>query len=223
MEFFQVFILSIVSFGVLFLLSKLMGYRAISELSFFDYVVGITIGSIAAEMSTNIDLEWWKGVTAMTVYAVTELILSIIAQKSKRAREIVSGKPIILIQEGRIIKSSLKKARIEMNDLLTSARIAGYFNLADIDYAIMEHTGAISFLPVPTKRELNPKDFNFAPMHEGLCTNLILDGEFLPDGLKTVDMTEAKVQKILDARELKKENILLLTINSAGQIDVFEK
>ena len=79
MDFFNIIILGMVSFIVLFILSKIMGYRAISELSFFDYVVGITIGSIAAEMSTNIDMEWWKGVTAMAVYAILDLVFSFIS------------------------------------------------------------------------------------------------------------------------------------------------
>lgn len=84
MEFFQIIILSFVAMVVLFLLTKLMGFRQISEMSFFDYVIGITIGSIAAEMSTNIDLEWWKGITAMAVWAVIGVLLSVITQKALR-------------------------------------------------------------------------------------------------------------------------------------------
>lgn len=100
MDFFNIIILGMVSFIVLFILSKIMGYRAISELSFFDYVVGITIGSIAAEMSTNIDMEWWKGVTAMAVYAILDLVFSFLSQKSSAARQIITGNPIILIYKG---------------------------------------------------------------------------------------------------------------------------
>lgn len=112
MDFFNIIILGMVSFIVLFILSKIMGYRAISELSFFDYVVGITIGSIAAEMSTNIDMEWWKGVTAMAVYAILDLVFSFLSQKSSAARQIITGNPIILIYKGKIYKKNLRKARI---------------------------------------------------------------------------------------------------------------
>ena len=94
MEFLQIIVLSVVSFAVLFVLSKIMGYRAISELSFFDYVVGITIGSVAAEMSTNIDLEWWKGVTVMVIYAFFDVAFSFFSQKSIFARRLISGAPI---------------------------------------------------------------------------------------------------------------------------------
>ena len=145
MELLYIFLLSIGSITVLFIIAKLMGYRQISEMSFFDYVVGISIGSIAAEMATNIDLEWWKGVLAMAVYGTVGILLSIITQKSIKVRKFISGTPIILIDKGKINKESLKKAKIEVDDLLTSARDKGYFNITDIEYAIMETTGKISF------------------------------------------------------------------------------
>lgn len=223
MEFFQIIILSIVSFCVLFILTKIMGYRQLSELSFFDYVIGITIGSVAAEMSTNIDIEWWKGVLAMVIYAVFDIVLDLLTRKSIKARKIISGTPIVLVEKGKIIKDNLRKAKIETNDLLTSARVAGYFNLADIDYAIMETTGKISFLPVALKRPLNPKDFNFAPVREGLCYNVILDGNIMQENLIKANITESKLREILNERNKKVEKILLATVNENGQIDVFEK
>ncbi len=210
-------------FIVLFILSKIMGYRAISELSFFDYVVGITIGSIAAEMSTNIDMEWWKGVTAMAVYAILDLVFSFLSQKSSAARQIITGNPIILIYKGKIYKKNLRKARIELNDLLTSARMAGYFNIADIDYAIMETTGKISFMPVPLKRPLNPKDFNFAPQSEGLTVNVIMDGKIMED-----DLADAKIDKNDLIRRVKQQdkevkNVFLGVMDSNGVLTLFDK
>ncbi len=223
MDFFNIIILGMVSFIVLFILSEIMGYRAISELSFFDYVVGITIGSIAAEMSTNIDMEWWKGVTAMAVYAILDLVFSFLSQKSSAARQIITGNPIILIYKGKIYKKNLRKARIELNDLLTSARMAGYFNIADIDYAIMETTGKISFMPVPLKRPLNPKDFNFAPQSEGLTVNVIMDGKIMED-----DLADAKIDKNDLIRRVKQQdkevkNVFLGVMDSNGVLTLFDK
>ena len=157
MEFFQIIILSVVAMAVLFLLTKLMGFRQISEMSFFDYVIGITIGSIAAEMSTNIDLEWWKGITAMAVWAVIGVLLSVITQKSITARHFISGEPIIIMQKGKIIKKNMKKAKLDIDDLIASARASGYFSLADIDCAIMETTGNISFMPTHLKDRLTQR------------------------------------------------------------------
>ena len=223
MEFLYIVILSIVSLAVLFIITKVIGFRQISEMSFFDYVIGITIGSIAAEMSTNIDLEWWKGITAMAVYGIIGVILSLLSQKSLAARKIISGKPIILIEKGKIIKKNMKKARIELDDLLSSARGNGYFNLSDIDYAIMETTGKISFQPVGQKRNLNPKDFNFAPQNEGLYINIIMDGNIIEDNLSVAGITKKELGNMLKARGERVEDIILGTIDSNKQLSIFQK
>lgn len=223
MEFLYILILSFVSIAVLFVLTKLSGSRQISEMSFFDYIVGISIGSIAAEMATNIDLEWWKGITAMTFYALTGIVLSYISQKSLKARKFISGQPIILIEKGKILRKNLNKAKIEINDLLTSARSNGYFNLADIEYAIMETTGKISFMPVALKRQLTPKDFNFAPMADGLYINVIIDGRIMEKDLKNADMTKKELKEHLKDRGKKAEDILLATVDNKKQLTIFEK
>lgn len=223
MEFLYIIILSVVSLVVLFIITKVIGFRQISEMSFFDYVIGITIGSIAAEMSTNLDLEWWKGITAMAVYGIIGVVLSILSQKSIIARKIISGKPIILIEKGKISKKNMKKARIELDDLLSSARGNGYFNLSDIDYAIMETTGKISFQPVGQKRNLNPKDFNFAPQNEGLYINIIMDGNIIEDNLSVAGITKKELGNMLKARGEKIEDIILGTIDSNKQLSIFKK
>lgn len=223
MEFLYIIILSLVSITVLFIITKLMGYRQISEMSFFDYVVGISIGSIAAEMATNIDIEWWKGVTAMIIYGVIGIFLSVITQKSIKARRFISGTPIVLIEKGKINKESLKKARIEIDDLLTSARGNGYFNIGDIDYAIMETTGKISFLPVALKRQLTPQDFNFAPEREGLYVNVIIDGKIMDEDLKYAKMTMPQLKAELKKQNKKAEDVLLATVDIKKQLTIYPK
>lgn len=223
MEFLYVVVLSLVSIAVLFIITKLMGYRQISEMSFFDYVVGISIGSIAAEMATNIDIEWWKGVSAMVIYGIIGILLSVISQKSIKARKFISGTPIVLIEKGKINKQSLKKARIEIDDLLTSARGNGYFNIGDIDYAIMETTGKISFLPVALKRQLNPQDFNFAPEREGLYVNVIIDGRIMKDDLKYAKMTMPQLEAELKKQNKKAEDVLLATVDIKKQLTIYNK
>lgn len=223
MEFVYIIILSVVSIGVLFVLTKLMGYRQISEMSLFDYIVGISIGSIAAEMATNIDLEWWKGITAMAIYGGVGVLFSILSEKSVKARKFISGEPIILMSNGRIYKDALKKARIEVNDLLTSARENGYFNISDIDCAIMETTGKISFLPLALKRQLNPQDFNFAPEREGICVNVILDGHINEKDLPKAKMTKAELELELKKQNKKVGSILLATVDTNKKLTIFDK
>lgn len=222
MEALYVIVLTFGAYAVLFILTKLMGYRELSELSFLDYVVGITIGSIGAEMATNVDKSWWRGVLAMVVFAGLEILLSFITRKSNKAKEFISGKPIIIMKNSEIDKNALKKAQIDINDLLTQAREQGYFDLSDIDYAIMEHNGKISFLPVPLKRPLNPKDFNINANYSGLCTNLIIDGQIINENLVYAGVTESKLESILKEKKLKAEQVLLLTYDEAGNVQIFE-
>lgn len=223
MEFVYVIVLSLGSILVLFVLTKIMGYRQISEMSFFDYIVGISIGSIAAEMATNVDLEWWKGVLAMTIYGGAGFLLSLVTQKSIRARKFISGQPIVLMENGKIIKKNLNKARLEINDLLTSARGNGYFNLADIDFAIMETTGKISFAPVSGKRQLNPQDFNFTPQKEGLYINVIVDGKIMEEDLKKSGMTLNELKRQLKSQGKKLQDIILATVDINKSLTIFEK
>lgn len=220
MEFVKIIILSVVAMAVLFLLTKLMGFRQISEMSFFDYVIGITIGSIAAEMSTNIDLEWWKGITAMAVWAIVGVLFSVLSQKSIKARRFISGEPIIIMQKGKIIKKNMKKAKLDIDDLIASARVSGYFSLADIDCAIMETTGSISFMPTPLKRPLNPKDFNFAPMREGLSYDVISDGKFVDKEIEKSPISKSELKKLLENREAKLNDIALASIDENKQLTI---
>lgn len=220
MEFAKIIILSVVAMAVLFLLTKLMGFRQINEMSFFDYVIGITIGSIAAEMSTNLDLAWWKGITAMAVWAIIGVLLSIVTQKSIKARRFISGEAIIIMQNGKIIKKNMKKAKIDIDDLIASARSNGYFNLADIDFAIMEITGNISFMPTPLKRALNPKDFNFAPQKENLSYDVVLDGKFVEKEIEKSKVSKNELKKMIENREIKLSEIALASIDKNKQLTI---
>lgn len=223
MEILNIIILSVVSFVVLFILSKLMGFRAIAELSFFDYVVGITIGSVAAEMCTNLDIEWWKGVTAMVVYTLLDVAFIFLSQKSLKARKFISGVPIILIDNGKIIKHNLKKARIELNDLLTFARLAGYFNISDIQFAIMETSGKISFMPIPQERPLCPTDFNFTPEAQSLQVNVIMDGKIVENNLAAAGITKKELVRRVHQKNKEVKDIFLATIDSKKVLTIFDK
>lgn len=223
MEILNIIILSVVSFVVLFILSKLMGFRAIAELSFFDYVVGITIGSVAAEMCTNLDIEWWKGFTAMVVYTLLDVAFIFLSQKSLKARKFISGVPIILIDNGKIIKHNLKKARIELNDLLTFARLAGYFNISDIQFAIMETSGKISFMPIPQERPLCPTDFNFTPEAQSLQVNVIMDGKIVENNLAAAGITKKELVRRMHQKNKEVKDIFLATIDSKKVLTIFDK
>ena len=146
MDLVQVAVTSLVSLAAMFLLTKLMGNKQVSQMNLFDYVIGITVGSIAAEMATELDTPE-NSLVAMVVYAVAAVCISLWTNKSLGARRIITGKPLILMDGGVIYRENLKKAKMDLGDFLMYCRIGGYFDLGQIQTALLEHNGTVTFLP----------------------------------------------------------------------------
>lgn len=153
MDLLKIVFLSLGSIIVLFILTKLMGNREKSQLSMFDYVVSITIGSIAAEMSTSLENNFLEPFIAMVVYGIVATAISYFTCKSIKIRRIVSGRGKILYDNGKLYRKNLIKSKLDLNEFLMQCRINGYFNLANIQTAILEPNGRISFLPVSRKKD----------------------------------------------------------------------
>lgn len=183
MEIIKIIGLSIGSIFILFILTKIMGQREMSQLSVFDYFITITIGSIAAEMSTSLESNFMQPVVAMIVYALITLFVSILNTKFVKLRPILSGKTLILYDNGTLFKENFKKAKIDLNEFLVQCRTNGFFNLSDIKTALLEENGKISFLPYSDKRPANPSDFNIKPKEDEISTSLVLDGKVMEKNL----------------------------------------
>ena len=142
----------------LFLVIKLLGKKQISELNIFDYIIGLSLGNIAAEMTVNHDISIIEGIIAMSIYGIFSLFVSYITEKSIHARRLITGEPVIIMENGKISREQLKKCKIDINDLLQDARESGYFDISEINYAIMEPSGKISFLPKSKYIPVTPND-----------------------------------------------------------------
>ncbi len=180
----HIILLSSGSVVALFILTKLMGYRQMSELSMFDYINGITIGSIAAEMATALEDGITKTLTAMIVYAVFSILLSYISTKSMIGRRIIAGRPVILMNNGVIYEKNLKKSKIDISEFMVQCRVSGYFDISKIQTAILEDNGKISFLPKSEERPITPNDLGMKPKSENMVANLIIDGKLMEQNLK---------------------------------------
>ena len=163
MNLLRVAVTSLISLAALFLLTKLMGNKQVSQMNLFDYIVGITIGSIAAEMATELDTPE-NSLLAMAVYAVVAVCISLLTNKSLAARRIMTGKPLILMDGGVIYRDNLKKAKMDLGEFLMYCRIGGYFDLSQIQTALLEHNGKVTFLPVEMQRPATPADFSTQPL-----------------------------------------------------------
>ena len=210
MDYLKVFIFAFSSAAVLFLLAKLMGNKQVSQLNMFDYVTGITIGSIAAEMATGLDRDPFQCILAMAVYGVLDLVLSVLSEKSIKARRFISGRPRVLMHEGKIYRENLKKARLDINDFLTLCRINGYFSLDEIETAVMEFNGNISFLPAAGSRPVTPEDLSLSPTQQKPMFNVIMDGKIMADNLAASGKDETWLEKQLHAQGFSDEKDVFL-------------
>lgn len=222
MEVLKIIGLSLGSITILFTLTKIMGQREMSQLSIFDYFITITIGSIAAELSTSLEDNFIQPVIAMIIYALVTLTVSFLNTKYVKLRPFLSGKTLILYDNGTLFKENFKKAKIDLNEFLVQCRTNGFFNLSDIKTALLEENGKISFLPYSDRRPANPSDFNIKPKEEGIVTNLILDGRVMNENLKELGFDKLWLNEMLQKQGIIKiDNIFLATYNSDGSLSAY--
>ena len=222
MEVLKIIGLSLGSITILFTLTKIMGQREMSQLSIFDYFITITIGSIAAELSTSLEDNFIQPVIAMIIYALVTLTVSFLNTKYVKLRPFLSGRTLILYDNGTLFKENFKKAKIDLNEFLVQCRTNGYFNLSDIKTALLEENGKISFLPYSDRRPANPSDFNIKPKEEGIVTNLILDGRVMDENLKELGLDKLWLNEMLQKQGIIKiDNIFLATYNSDGSLSAY--
>ncbi len=193
MDILTVIITAFSSLVVLFLLAKLMGNKQIDQLSLFDYTISITIGSIAAELATELETPLYP-LAALVVYGLTATLVSFLTNKSKRFRLFVTGRPLPLLYNGELYRKNFQRARLDLDEFLAKARVAGYYTLSDLDSAMMEPNGHISFLPKSVARPLTPKDVAVYPPRDSMQQNLVMDGKLQPEALEKAGMTESALK-----------------------------
>lgn len=209
---------------ILFFLAKFMGKKQISQLNLFDYIIGITIGSIAADISLDLDKDLVAGILSLIIYGMFSVLVSYITMKNIKARRFLIGVPTVLIENNKIIEGGLKKAKFDVNDLLTEARSQGYFKLEDIEYAIMETNGKVSFMPVDSSSPATKKDVNAKIKKESLVANVIIDSNLLEENLKEMHKTKKWLDGVLKVKGYSNyDNIMLATLDINDKIVVYDK
>ncbi len=224
MDVLKIISLSLGSLVVLFLLTKLMGNREISQLTMFDYIVGITIGSIAAEMSTSLENNFMEPVIAMVVYGLITVFISYATSKSLKIRRFFTGRSKVLLDNGKLYRKNFKSANLDINEFLMECRINGYFNLNDIQTAILEPNGRISFLPKSSKRPVEPEDLNVIPSQENILYNIILDGVLLKENLEKSGNNINWLENNLKKQGINNiKNVFLATCDNQNNLSVYVK
>ncbi len=199
MDILTVILTTLLSAAALFVIAKIVGHRQIAQLDFFDYITGITIGSIAAELATELE-EPEKPLIAMIVYGAVAYGLSVISRKYPRSRKYINGTPTILMDNGKLYRENLKKAKLDLSEFMVMCRELGYFDLTAIQTAIFEYNGKLTILPVSAQRPATPADLQLAPAPAAMQTEVILDGRILNGNLKRMGLNPQWLQKQLEAQ-----------------------
>ncbi|WJE52479.1 DUF421 domain-containing protein [Bacillus cereus] len=215
-----VIIRSFVLLIILFSMTKLLGKRQISQLSFFEYVAGLTIGNITAEVATGLERNFWHGISSMLVFSLVPFFAGMIALKNKRLRNFIEGKATIFIKDGKVLEDNLKKENYTIDELLELLRKKDVFNITDVEYAVLESGGELNVLLKRDKQPLTPKDIGLqiAPAKE--TQTVIMDGNVLDEPLSASGHNRAWLHAELEKIGVVIENVFIGQVDSYGQLTV---
>lgn len=222
MEILKIIILSLTSITVLFILTKIIGCREMSQLSMFDYINSITIGSIAAEMSTSLEENFMQPLVAMITYALVIILLEFLTNRFLKIRRFITGNSLILLDNGILYKENFKRARLDVSEFLTECRNKNYFNISDIQTAILEPNGKLSIIPKSLKRQVTPEDLNLNPTQEQIVTNIITDGKIIEENLKSTGNNETWLNNKLKEQNITNiKDVFLATCDNNNALSVY--
>ncbi len=216
-----VFVRGVIGYFSLLIFSRILGKEQISQLTFFDYILGITIGSIASELTVDLSSRAWPHWVGLITWSGLGFIMRLITLKWRYAAKYLEGEPVIVIMNGKIMDDVLKKMRFGLTDVLGLLRDKDIFDISEVEYAILEPSGSLSVLKKPEYLPVNRQDMKIRAKSSGISTEIIYDGVLFEDNLK-----EMNKDKNWLMRQLKKHGIkdisetFLFTLNEAGDIYV---
>ena len=215
----QWFLRAFVIYFYLLILTKIMGQREIGQLTLFDFIVSIVIGSVAAG-TLNSSRNGLAGII-VTVGALSafQIILSLVSLKFSKTRRVIEDEPIVLIQNGKLLENSMKKTRYNLDDLLSQLRQKGYFYLHQVEFAVLEPSGKISVLPKSQYRPATPADLNVTTQYEGYPNILIEDGNIIQENLKLINLSEEWLLEELQKKNIPSpRDVLVAMLDTTGKL-----
>ncbi len=216
----DILVRSILFVVILFLMTKWLGKKQISQLSFFEYVNGIVIGNIAGEVIVGLEQSIYLGLLSIITVAAIPFLVGLISLKSKPFRDFVEGTGTVFIQNGKIMEENLKKERYTTDELLGLLRRDGIFKAADVEFAVLEATGDLSVLLKKENQPVTAKDINLTVSSEKEPQTVIMDGEIIDEGLTTAGRSRQWLHTELAKLGVTIENVFLGQVDSYGELTV---
>ena len=211
MDVIKLILTALLSVAAIFIITKIMGHKQVAQLDFFDYVSGITIGSVAAELATELE-EPWKPLIALAIYGLASVILNLLAQKLPNTRKYINGTPTVLFNEGKLLRDNLKQAKLDLSEFMLMCREQGYFDLGEIQTAVFEHNGKLSILPKSEHRPVAPSDLDIPVKEAHIPTELIMDGRIMGENLKRMGRNEKWLKSELKSQGFKSTGEIFLAL-----------
>jgi uncharacterized membrane protein YcaP (DUF421 family) len=216
----KILIFSCVAIVYLFIISKILGKKSIAQLDFMDYVLGISIGSIAANLATDVgDTPFYNYLVAMSVFFAFSVLFVYLERKGPFLKNLLKGRPKTVIYEGKINYKQLKQSKLDINDLIALCRDKGFFDLNDLAYAIFENKGTLSVMPKSPKKPATTEDLNLPTTPAKLPFYLIDDGHISFSSLTELNKDRDWLYKkagITDKKDLK--NVILASYDKESDI-----
>jgi uncharacterized membrane protein YcaP (DUF421 family) len=216
----DIIIRSFLFLALLFFLTKILGKKQISELSFFEYVSGITVGSIAGEAITGLEKNMFQGMIAIIIFSLATLFADIFALKSKSFRDFIEGRGTVLIKDGKVLEENLKKEKYTIDELSALLRQRDIYRVADVEFAVLEPRGTLSALLKKENRPLTPKDLQMKVPNEKEPQTVIMDGSILDEALRSAGKSRGWLETELEKLELTLDNVFIGQVDSYGELTV---
>lgn len=221
---FSTIIKSILIYVLALILSKLIGIKIISQMNFFDFITGVSVGSMIAKIIINKDHVVFSGIIALITFSLLTIATSYLNLKSYTARRIINAKTLILIENGRIIDKNIKKLKITINELMMKLREKDVFNLADVQFAIMESNGQLSVLIKANKKPVTPYDMDLKVKSLSLLNDIIIDGKIIDKNLEIAGIDKKWLQCELKKKSINNiEDVFYAGVDKNKKLTISEK
>ncbi|MBA4494965.1 DUF421 domain-containing protein [Paenactinomyces guangxiensis] len=225
-QYFEVFYQTVLAFGTILVLTILLGKQQIAEMTFFEYINGITFGSIAATLATDIDQNTGYHLFGLLLFGALTLLMSYLSLKSRRGRKLLMGDPVIIIKDGKIMEENMKRVRFNMSEVMQLLRKKSVFDVSQVQFAILENDGTISVMMKPEYQQATPKNIFKPSQPAQVPMELVVDGQVIYENLRKIGRSGKwlleQIQKQKPVRSIR--DVFYASLESDGQlfIDVRE-
>ncbi|MCD5406457.1 MAG: DUF421 domain-containing protein [Desulfotomaculum sp.] len=219
---FEIAFRTVVIYFFILLVLRLTGKREIGQLSPFDFVVAIIIAEMAAIPLENLDVPIWHGLLPVAILGLLEFSFAWVILMNRKIRLLLYGKPQVVIKNGKVLASEMKKAKYNLDDLMLQLREKDIFNIQDVEFGVLECSGKLSILPKSQKRGVTPADLGIRTKYEGLPTVLVMDGEIMKENLQTANLDDRWLKERLQEKGLTTDNVLIVTLSTEGELFINE-